>query len=100
MNQYIPVEIKALHVFNLTLLSDRCCLFAAGGSDLSLLRMSALSLGPTQLPIQRPQRGSFLWLKRPGLEADGSLSFSDEVKDDGATPPLLPYVFMASCLMN
>jgi hypothetical protein len=48
---------------------------------------SRLAMWPTQPPTQW-YWGSFLGIKRPGLEADRSRPSSAEVKNGGAIPPL------------
>jgi hypothetical protein len=58
-------------------------------------RKSGMWLGPTQPPAQCVARGLSPGVKKPGHEADNSPPSSAEVKNGGAIPPSLPYLFMA-----
>jgi hypothetical protein len=51
-------------------------------------KISRLTLGPTQPPVQWTQEALFPGVKRQKREADHSPPSSSEIKYYGATPPL------------
>jgi hypothetical protein len=58
------------------------------------------ALGPTQPHIQWVPVALFLWIKRPGREADHSPSSSAEVENAWSYTSTHPYVFMVWCLVK
>jgi len=58
------------------------------------------ALGLTPPPIQRVTGALSLGITRPGREADRSLLSSTEVKNAWSYTSIVPYVFMARCLVK
>jgi hypothetical protein len=56
------------------------------------------ALGPIQPPIQRLPGDLFLWVKRPGCEADHSPPSIAEIKKAWSCPSTPQYVSVESCL--
>jgi hypothetical protein len=74
--------------------------FPARAGNFLFDTMSRSPLGPTQPPIQYLSGALSVGVKRPGREADHSLSSSDRSKNERRYTSTPQYVFMAWCLFK